>query len=544
MSRTRIVGGKITEIVGGEYNIYSEGPITLTSLEGSVNITARQGITHGNPGTAPTVESGKIEAKCVVYFRPKKDWKGEEYGCDWMRIEDTALITGGSNIFGDTNYEKIIVKQYKEAAFTNLVTDSNFNAGFYKTDPGLFNKLKAAYKYHTITWKNKKDSSGNEIKDSQNNPIKEDYFCTWISLYPKEITKKTPQGKGKPPLIEKRATNYSNTKATLSLIVDIEEEPEILRFEENKNFLITPMEIDVKGKGRGKHALIDHLTIECIDEFTSDQTITLNAITKTTNANGTVIEEKKLAGKLLVWKNKQRKKAKIVLVKVETNVANIVGNKKAGNNANQQALFEKYLHQALIDVKVASEILDMSTEPELQAGGKYITQDPNKNNKNVLKCYYKPIQNTTTNTLMISTHQPARFEDLEKFLRKKLSDKLKAINPRDEHKYDNHFIAFYFGEDGGYMDTSNAYKGLNGYSSGKNVMLFAGKNDQTAAHEFLHSFKLPHTFANKEADANAKFTFEYTKTENLLDYSHMLNPPQERYTLWQWQWIIANGSIT
>nr|WP_305069633.1 type VI secretion system tube protein TssD [Flavobacterium covae] len=77
---------------------------------------------------------------------------------------------------------------------------------------------------------------------------------------------------------------------------------------------------------------------------------------------------------------------------------------------------------------------------------------------------------------------------------------------------------------------------------GKNVMLFAGKNDQTAAHEFLHSFKLPHTFANKEADANAKFTFEYTKTENLLDYSHMLNPPQERYTLWQW--IIANGSIT
>ncbi|MDI9312652.1 MAG: hypothetical protein QM535_20750 [Limnohabitans sp.] len=457
-----------------------------------------------------------------------------------MRVEDTALITGVSNIFGDTNYEKIIVKQYKEAAFTNLVTNSNAYNGFYKTDLGLFNKLKAAYKYHSITWKNKKDSSGNDLKDSQNNPIKEDYFCTWISLYPKEITKKTPQGQGKQPLIEKKITNYSNTKATLSLIVDIEEEPEILRFEENKNFLITPMEIDVKGKGRGKHALIDHLTIECIDEFTSDQTITLNAITKTTNANGTVIEEKKLAGKLLVWKNKQRKKAKIVLVKVETNTDNT--GKKTPNITNQQALFEKYLYQALINVKVATETLDMSSEPELQAGGKYVTADSRGNN--VLRCYYESMLNTTTNRLMISTHQPVRFEDLEKFLRKKLSDKLKAINPRDEHKYDNHFIAFYFGENGGYMNTSNVYKGLNGYSSGKNVMLFTGKNDQTAAHEFLHSFKLPHTFANKEADANAKFTFEYAKTENLLDYSHMLNPPQERYTLWQWQWIIANGSIT
>ncbi|WP_375605401.1 hypothetical protein [Flavobacterium davisii] len=302
------------------------------------------------------------------------------------------------------------------------------------------------------------------------------------------------------------------------------------------------MEIDVKGKGIGKHALIDHLTIECLDEFTSDQTITLNAITKTTNANGTVIEEKKLAGKLLVWKNKQRKKAKIVLVKVETNVANIPNNINRPNISNQQVLFEKYLHQALIEVKVDTETLDMSTEPELQAGGKYVTADSRGNN--VLCSYYEPMQNTTTKTFITSTHQPARFVDLEKFLRKKLSDKLKAINPRDEHKYDNHFIAFYFGENGGYINTSNTYQALNGYCSGKNVMLFAGKNDQTAAHEFLHSFKLPHTFANKEADANAKFTFEYAKTENLLDYSHHLNPPQERYTLWQWQWIIANGSIT
>jgi hypothetical protein len=94
---------------------------------------------------------------------------------------------------------------------------------------------------------------------------------------------------------------------------------------------------------------------------------------------------------------------------------------------------------------------------------------------------------------------------------------------------------------------------------GKKVMLFPGKNDQTAAHEFLHSFKLPHSFTNKEsADEDVKnartpagkaaarattalFTFEYAKTENLMDYSHHIN--KTRSSLWRWQWKKANKSL-
>ncbi|WP_426477425.1 hypothetical protein ACP3T3_19660 [Chryseobacterium sp. CBSDS_008] len=68
--------------------------------------------------------------------------------------------------------------------------------------------------------------------------------------------------------------------------------------------------------------------------------------------------------------------------------------------------------------------------------------------------------------------------------------------------------------------------------------MFKSKNVQTAAHEFLHSFALPHSFTNSEADAKAQFTYEYAKTENIMDYSHHI--PETRYNLWKWQWMIAN----
>ncbi|MET4140962.1 hypothetical protein [Pedobacter sp. UYP1] len=93
---------------------------------------------------------------------------------------------------------------------------------------------------------------------------------------------------------------------------------------------------------------------------------------------------------------------------------------------------------------------------------------------------------------------------------------------------------------GGYVDTSNTVQGLNGYSSGVIVVLFPAKNDETAAHEFLHSMKLPHTFVNTEAAADEKFTFKIQKTDNVMDYSHQVNI--QRTSLFKWQWIVAHGA--
>lgn len=86
----------------------------------------------------------------------------------------------------------------------------------------------------------------------------------------------------------------------------------------------------------------------------------------------------------------------------------------------------------------------------------------------------------------------------------------------------------------------------NGFSNfdSKFGVQFGGHNPATIAHESMHAMNLPHTFASRdEGKAIAKFTYEATKTNNLLDYSHVANPPIERFSLFHWQWQILNPKI-
>ncbi len=66
-------------------------------------------------------------------------------------------------------------------------------------------------------------------------------------------------------------SNFKNTKALLTLNIEVDEEPETLKFKENKFFSISPMDISTKSKG--KHNLKDYVTIECLEEFSTDQII-------------------------------------------------------------------------------------------------------------------------------------------------------------------------------------------------------------------------------------------------------------------------------
>ncbi len=104
------------------------------------------------------------------------------------------------------------------------------------------------------------------------------------------------------------------------------------------------------------------------------------------------------------------------------------------------------------------------------------------------------------------------------------------------------FKAFYFAEHG-YHSSGGL---LSGYSQPgqEYVVVFSSANDQTASHEFLHALHLAHSFSNSEADTNATFTYQYKKTDNLLDYSHHISGHKnDRCSLWHWQWVKANNSI-
>ena len=506
-------------------------------------------IRFGTPHRTPP--KPEIAAKCLVHFRPKNDWLGEEYGFDWMRDDDTNLITGSTSFFGDTKYEGIVAKQYKEAAFTNLVTDINQYNGFYKKSPTLYSSLKSEYTPNIIPWKVKKDAAGADLRDRAGVTIKEDYFCPWLSLFPKEIEKTIAATQGHPAHKVKEASNFANTIAKLSFILDVEEEADTLKFEANPNFTITPQEITITGKARGKHAFVNAVTIECLKEFTTDQIIVIKAVKK---GVAPAADEVKIAGKLNVWANHKprRKTAKVVLVEIATPEIVATKGPRTGNSAGQKELFERYLRQALIDTTVDTIVLNVTTDTKLQTGGIYV--DGGK-----IRAYYNPILNPAGTAYIKNTREPAGFVDLQTYLYTKLKAQLRAVRVADEHKFDNYYVAYYLAEDGGFANAAGILQELNGFSSEKKVMLFPGKNDQTAAHEFLHSFNLPHSFTNKEsADEDVKnartpaakvvagattalFTFEYAKTENLMDYSHRIG--KTRSSLWKWQWKKANSSV-
>ncbi|WP_131327895.1 zinc metalloprotease [Chryseobacterium vrystaatense] len=490
MSRTRIIKGKLTEITEDDYNMYSISDIICRSKGEIQEKGIKKGIRFGMPRYAKGLE---LPAKCVVHFRPKDNWKGEDYGFDWMRLGETEA-------FGDTYYEEIIAEQYKDASFKTLENDLNEYDGFFKTSSVMFAKLRNEYGVYSIPWKKKSDGSA------------EDYFCSWLSVYPSFI--KDTAGNLVP-------SGFGNTTALLSLIVEADEEPETLRFKENPHFKIDPMEITVKSKG--KHDLKDYVTIECLEEFSTDQVIEVYAISKDMEGK----ETEHLAGKLKVWANdsSKRKNAKVLLVEVKTPIISRSSN--IGSSIGQKELFEKYLKQALIEVEVETYSLDLSTDVNLQSGGKYV-------DGTTILAYYEAVDT-------IPTEHATDYMNLVFYLNRKLQEDLKS-KKENEYKYNKYFIAFYMGENGGKKNKMNIYKSLNGYALADFVVLFAKKNDETASHEFLHTKGVPHSFTNSVADLNAAYTYIYAKTENIMDYSHHLG--KQRYSLWKWQWKTANSKIT
>ncbi|NML38712.1 hypothetical protein HHL17_16000 [Chitinophaga sp. G-6-1-13] len=495
--------------------LHSDETATLNS-KGTAEMKGQQGNKHSNSPMQYEAATPEIQSKCIVYFRPKNGWAGEDFGFDWYRSTDTGRD-------GDIKYDEHIGKHYQDAAFTTLLTNLNDYSANFKKDDVMIRSLKSnEYYAHKIVWKPQKDAAGAEVKDASGATIYEQYFGAWLSLYPAQKTTPPPAAAaaGAPASTPPApvSTGYTNTKATLSLYVEIEEEPDLLRFEDNSHFTITPKETNVKGKGKGLHKLNDAITIECLTEFATDQTIIVNAVTK--NPDGTETVKKAGFVKVMANNSAKRRKKKIVLVKVATPpMSTAVA--QTGSTSGQKDLFAKYLKQALINVEVVEETLNVTADPGFQSGGNY-------NNSGQIVAYY------------IGSGAPSGFVTLENHLYSKLKDQLKAANPADERKYDGYFRAYYMGEGGGYMQ-GGTLNGLNGYSIGSSVMLFPTKNDQTAAHEFLHSLNLPHTFSNPGSSPNAKYTYQYKLTENLMDYSHQASPAIVRSALWHWQWVIANA---
>ena len=76
------------------------------------------------------------------------------------------------------------------------------------------------------------------------------------------------------------------------------------------------------------------------------------------------------------------------------------------------------------------------------------------------------------------------------------------------------------------------YIGLNGHANGipsDSVVVYKSANDATPTHELFHACGLYHTFSN-----TSEYTFEKTKTDNIMDYSHQAGIDRISTLIWQW----------
>ncbi|GHC47142.1 type VI secretion system tube protein TssD [Ulvibacter litoralis] len=422
--------------------------------------------------------------KVLVSFRPNDAWDGS-FGFDWIREDDTSL-------FNDNKFEDIVSKQYTDSTFKILEKGQNSYKGHFKKDATLLKKLKEKYKPFEVTWKKVKDDKGNQVNDK--------HFTEWLSLKKGESAK-------------------------IKIRIDVTEKADYLKFDDNTNFTFTPNKIDISNK-KGKKTLKDDVLIECKNEFTKDEEIVIKAY-KEKQPTGV------LSGKLNVWSNAaaNHKQKKVVFVQLTTKLSKTSKPKKS-DASNEMVRLNKYLTQAYIELHPDSKIVDIDLTADTDFS-RFV-----KNGKILKKSVLVPAKAAiakTANSPAIPAKAEIPIQNLVDYLKLKLDKKYAAF-----------FKAFYFAENG---MPSSGVGNLSGYSAGgaDYVVVFASANDQTAAHEFLHSFNLPHTFTNSEATSKAEFTYEAKKTDNLLDYSHNISSDpnnNKRCSLYYWQWIKANKSIT
>lgn len=511
-----------------------------------------------------------LKARAIVHFRPSSDWKGEGYGFDWMRTGDYKqhIVADPQKYgLGDVPYREIVKSQFGMSSGVDpsappgsevneqfLVTESNIdNEIFYQDKRALdnFHELENIYRYRRIVCK----ETQNQADDCGH------YHCSWLSLYP-------------------------GASATLSLLVEVVDDTETkpLRFnikgssKEKGWEYLTVNRLDDSAMDylkKGFHVFKDIVVVECIREFTEDKVIEVY--------HGE-IEEGYLAGILYIWANAEELRKKLNILTVNVN---------SGVGAFPILKFEEvnhYLNQAYIELGDHQTIEIPLTETD---AGIYFCQYEKKGSEpedGLVGQRLTPYDNPPDEPYVsIIAYLNARdeiktFPNKNRYLILYCFDKtLYTENMRNPAK------TTYEPLGGGYDSKWGA------------IVLSKSITESAMTHEILHALGLNHSFSNRKvtvmgtriiqtdiANPNAFFTYEAGETDNLMDYSDtghvrttykkagetfvlyqltedgkkykLINADGQettltkdqivaivtrktQYTLWKWQWKIANDHI-
>lgn len=449
MSRIRIVKGKITEIVGGDLQYFSEADIVEVAAETYAEQSTKEILHDGNPEKP---SAGEIKAKCVVFFRPHDTYKDNpEFGFDWLREGDSGQQ--GDNWFGN-----IMGRYYKPDNLT-LFNDTNTWSPNFKKELDMYDKKLKSYKSFSINWKkvNKKP-----------------YLYTIPTL-----------------------TLLKGKTAKFNLKIEIQEKPKKLTLEFKEKKAEDYLSLNLKEIGdvkKGKYDKFNYLKITCKKSFDKEQILYVKA-------------DGEICGAMRIHPNSAqfRRNLNVVFMKVKTNITGSIAIGKPVTGGKD--FFVKCCNQALVIPNIIEEkqSLDCTNNKFGSLFGKDFKEFAGGGNKII------------------------KTGGMKDYLEAKLKDQF-------GNKYNGYTVLYFIGEQANWNGFSN-YGWLT-------CVQFVSHNMATIAHETIHSLFLPHTFASiTERGAVPQYTYQATKTNNLMDYSHIAKPPIERFSLFIWQWNVLNNKI-
>lgn len=491
MSRTRVVKGYYTKISHEGHSMYSNENIITTAGKGITETGVNNGVSYGGAQTPPVI---KEEAKCIVHFRPKENWRGE-FAFDWFR-------EGNSTLLDDVDFNEIVGKYYKydekeiqkrigknnvallkdiyitdQNKWYTVEKDSDNNITgakeFFKKDPqylatdNCLDKLKQMYQAFSY---NPKDGGKEKT-----------YYASIIGLFPEN-------------------EKYGPYEAILNMHIEFltDEKPEYLIFK------VDGMEITdqhpIIGLSRYKienPSELEAITIKCKARGGKNGVIELfYNTTKAIQVYSVKNKTENLAGVIKFINTTAVQKKKILIIKVQTSEG-VIGKPEP----NSLSTFEKVLNQCML-------------RPE------FLTAD--KNSKefklDISKEKYQFIEKCKAqlndkNWTIFSTG----------YLGNMLVEELTAQFP--DYLGSEYFRLYFF--DVLHKDESNIVRGYSDPNDNFGIM-FKNHDPETVAHECLHGLGLPHTFFyGSEKYGKNIITYKAQTTKNIMDYSGMKNNPLE-----------------
>ncbi|ASF43509.1 type VI secretion system Vgr family protein [Capnocytophaga endodontalis] len=499
-----------TNVAGTEkLLVHSDRNATLNS-KGVLSVKGEQGNKYTNKAEEFPKEEIILDAEALLVFRPTNLWPYHPtFGFDWYREGFGADGIAKTDIATDVDICEI----------AGYYPDNNSKNSF-QLDPNIAKDLKSEYlrmnskqiiaPYEYLIPKLTLYKHENEnIESSAILDIKYEIYGD------KDLLKEF--------FLEYEEDFFKIAAVDISTFEEIEN-GKVKNYEPPKNY--TTFKIDTFARNM-------NIKIECLKPFGDLRGKFIKAYTLTADTEGKE-PIKKCAGVLQVMPNSKnnRKVVKLLLVNVMTNVNNSRTTQYGYDTARlhkEKENVRMFLRQALIDPIFKDEKLNLSGK-----GGKTnIKARDEFNHLYVL-----------ANDLLFAYDFSGRTrkENIVVYLYKKLQE----LNPQalEEGYLPVFFVPM---ENLKSINSDGVEESLAGYCMVDKQLIIISKGAVLGdfAHEVFHSLKLPHTWEHKNhikageirlTVPNGKYSFEFMKTCNIMDYSHL------KYHIYHWQAKIANGN--